>query len=290
MLKRLKNVLGILLILVIVLYLGDYTIKDFGNAIDIKKPSEVLKPVADEILPELVDPNLNLPEISPPKLEEPNINLPELEKPKEPKLNAPGSEKESLDEEITNKFTAEDLDELVKSIRVKKGDKEIPYVRDSYEKPVKTFKVDGKTYTRNRYLSYYGKFLISREPFKYECPYTGVIITDPKKIDADHIFPLSEVHKSGGYEWSDEKRNQYAYDTEVLVNVLNSSNRSKGAKTPSQWLPDRNVERFCYTYLYIANKYDLEMSQEDIDVCKYHVLNGINSGLNLELLSEEINE
>ena len=76
------------------------------------------------------------------------------------------------------------------------------------------------------------------------CPYTGDTITDPSKLDIDHLVPLKEAHLSGGYNWSKEQRHQYANDLNTnenhLVAVKASANRSKGAKDPAHWMPEIN--------------------------------------------------
>jgi len=42
------------------------------------------------------------------------------------------------------------------------------------------------------------------------CPYTGAVITNPGKLDVDHMVPLKEAHISGGHAWTAAKRQQYA--------------------------------------------------------------------------------
>lgn len=81
-------------------------------------------------------------------------------------------------------------------------------------------------------------------------PYTNEVFTDPGKLDVDHMIPLSNAHRSGGWEWSFQRREQYANDlnhTEHLIAVKASANRSKGAKSPDQWMPE-NEDYWC-TYI-----------------------------------------
>jgi hypothetical protein len=42
--------------------------------------------------------------------------------------------------------------------------------------------------------------------------YTKKIITNPTKLDIDHLVPLAEVDRSGGNKWSKKKKMQYAND------------------------------------------------------------------------------
>ena len=77
--------------------------------------------------------------------------------------------------------------------------------------------------------------------------YTGVVITDPTKLDIDHLVPLANAHKSGGWAWSDERKRSYANDLDNpahLIAVTASANRMKGAKGPEEWRPS-NEEHLC---------------------------------------------
>ena len=71
-------------------------------------------------------------------------------------------------------------------------------------------------------------------------PFSGQVFTDPKKLDVDHMVPLKNAHQSGGRQWTYQKRKDYANDltnTQHLIAVDKSLNRSKGAKGPDDWLP-----------------------------------------------------
>lgn len=75
---------------------------------------------------------------------------------------------------------------------------------------------------------------------KWYDPYTNQYFTDPKQLDIDHFIPLGEVDRSGGHQWSREKKMEYANsldDLDILIPVSKSANRSKGDKYPSEWLP-----------------------------------------------------
>ncbi|MFC9948652.1 HNH endonuclease family protein [Streptomyces pratensis] len=70
--------------------------------------------------------------------------------------------------------------------------------------------------------------------------YDEVDVTDPRKLDIDHVVPLAEAWDSGAYDWTPERRQAFANDIGVarsLVAVTAGSNRSKGDKDPGQWLP-----------------------------------------------------
>jgi len=94
--------------------------------------------------------------------------------------------------------------------------------------------------------------------------YTGQTFTDPGDLDIDHIVPLAEAHRSGGDEWSAERRLNYANDlfhVDTLIAVSASANRSKGAKDPAQWLPSNQSYHCEYVRKWVVIKatWSLEM-------------------------------
>ena len=66
--------------------------------------------------------------------------------------------------------------------------------------------------------------------------YDGVETSSPSDLDADHLVPLENVHESGGWAWDAASRVAYANDQAVLVMVTAHANRSKGSKSPDEWL------------------------------------------------------
>lgn len=88
----------------------------------------------------------------------------------------------------------------------------------------------------------------------------------PKGYDWDHIVPLAYANAHGGCNWSVEEKRAFADDPYVGICVNASDNRSKGAKGPSEWLPDENQDDYCYTFLYICVQNNLTVSQDDYDV------------------------
>jgi hypothetical protein len=82
--------------------------------------------------------------------------------------------------------------------------------------------------------------------------YDGVTVTDPKKIDIDHMVPLKEAWESGASTWDSQKREEYANDlthSEALVAVTAASNRAKSDRDPAKWLPT-NTSFLCQ---YVSN-------------------------------------
>ena len=71
-------------------------------------------------------------------------------------------------------------------------------------------------------------------------PYTGERFTDPSDLDIDHMVPLANAHRSGGWLWSASRRRDYANDLSYkghLIAAQSAANRAKGAKGPEEWRP-----------------------------------------------------
>lgn len=87
-------------------------------------------------------------------------------------------------------------------------------------------------------------------------------------FDVDHLVPLQEAWQSGARDWSPDKREQYAnyldYD-DALIAVSATSNRSKGAKDPAEWLPPSDVVHCWYVAAWIETKhiFDLTIDQDE---------------------------
>lgn len=192
------------------------------------------------------------------------------------------------------------LNALVSSINVID---ELPeyddYDRTTYEKPVISYTLDGKKTNRNDYAWKTSPWY-NAEDNTYMCPYTGTIIQDMDdnkqdndfgNLDYDHIVPLKSTYLRGAKDWTDEQKNEYAYDQWVGVDVLNSANRSKSDKGPCDYLPDINVEDYCYSWLMICSKYNLSMTQEEIDICVNNITIALENGEEVTFLggSYEIN-
>ena len=93
-------------------------------------------------------------------------------------------------------------------------------------------------------------------------PYTDNLFAKPENLDIDHFVPLGETHKSGGCHWSAAKKKRYAnalMHKEELIAVSKKTNRSKGQKDPSKWLP-QNEDYHCEyvsTWILIKDRWNL---------------------------------
>jgi hypothetical protein len=99
-------------------------------------------------------------------------------------------------------------------------------------------------------------------------PYSGELITDPGKLDVDHLVPLKNAYLSGGWAWDTTRRKAYANDlgaAEHLIAVKASLNRQKGSKGPDVWKPP--VEAYWCGYAKawkaIKDKWNLTMTDAE---------------------------
>lgn len=103
---------------------------------------------------------------------------------------------------------------------------------------------------------------------RWRCPYTDAVVTDPRKLDVDHLVPLAEAHRSGGARWSKQRKTEYANDLadrEHLIVVLAHANRSKGSRTITEWLPDEPGFRCEYVeaWLRVKHRWQLAVAAEE---------------------------
>ncbi|MFY0407181.1 excalibur calcium-binding domain-containing protein [Solicola sp. PLA-1-18] len=83
----------------------------------------------------------------------------------------------------------------------------------------------------------------------------GAVVTDPAKLDIDHLVPLAEAYRSGAKKWTRATRKSFANDLgdRRSLNVVTAGvNRSKGDRDPARWLPER--ARCAYVKDWVAVK------------------------------------
>jgi hypothetical protein len=91
--------------------------------------------------------------------------------------------------------------------------------------------------------------------------YDGVTVTNPSKLDIDHMVPLAEAWRSGAYSWDDTTREAFANDLSnpnALVAVTAGSNRSKSDQDPANWMPD--TDACVYLGKWVGVKYEWKLT------------------------------
>ena len=100
--------------------------------------------------------------------------------------------------------------------------------------------------------------------------YDGQEVTDPAKLDIDHMVPLAEAWDSGASAWTHTLREAYANDQDAstsLVTVTARSNRSKADQDPAQWMPPLPDAHCRYVGEWTATKlrWGLSADQAEVD-------------------------
>ncbi|MCX4853790.1 HNH endonuclease family protein [Streptomyces canus] len=95
-------------------------------------------------------------------------------------------------------------------------------------------------------------------------------VSDPAKLDIDHMVPLAEAWDSGASTWSAARREAYANDQEAatsLVAVTARTNRQKADQDPSGWMPPAPTATCRYLAEWTATKlrWGLTADQGEID-------------------------
>ncbi|MER7623856.1 HNH endonuclease family protein [Streptomyces sp. NPDC126503] len=95
-------------------------------------------------------------------------------------------------------------------------------------------------------------------------------VTDPGKLDIDHMVPLAEAWDSGASAWTAARREAYANDQDAaasLVAVTARSNRQKADQDPSTWMPPAPGATCRYLAEWTATKlrWGLAADQAEID-------------------------
>ncbi|KAG8731391.1 hypothetical protein FRC11_004311 [Ceratobasidium sp. 423] len=101
--------------------------------------------------------------------------------------------------------------------------------------------------------------------------YDGEVVTDPKltasTLDIDNIVPLKEAWQAGAWNWTAERRKEFANDLirPQLLAVSARSNRMKGDKDPSKWMPLNAAYHCTYirAWIQIKHYYGLNVDETE---------------------------
>ncbi|GGU11452.1 HNH endonuclease family protein [Streptomyces lateritius] len=100
-------------------------------------------------------------------------------------------------------------------------------------------------------------------------------VTDPAKLDIDHMVPLAEAWDSGASAWDTKRREAYANDQDAatsLVAVTARTNRQKADQDPATWMPPAPGVTCRYLAEWTATKlrWGLTADQAEIDAIKVY--------------------
>lgn len=98
--------------------------------------------------------------------------------------------------------------------------------------------------------------------------YDNQFFTDSGGLDIDHFIPWEEVWQSGAHRWTDQQRRDLynnLSNPDFLIAVSSSTNRSKGGRSPHEWLPPDENKHCWYvrTWIELKAHFDLAVDQAE---------------------------
>jgi hypothetical protein len=101
---------------------------------------------------------------------------------------------------------------------------------------------------------------------KWVSAYDGKTVTNSSLLDVDHMVPLAEAWRSGAWKWTPAQRQAFANDlenSEALIAVTRSTNRSKSDRDPALWMPATDRCTYTADWISIKTKYSLTVDSKE---------------------------
>jgi hypothetical protein len=95
---------------------------------------------------------------------------------------------------------------------------------------------------------------------KWLSAYDKKSVSNSSQLDVDHLVPLAEAWRSGAWAWTAEQRQDFANDLSdkrALIAVTLTTNRSKGDKDISEWVPKVDTCGYVQNWIAIKIRYSL---------------------------------
>lgn len=104
-------------------------------------------------------------------------------------------------------------------------------------------------------------------------PYTGTLVTEASDLDIDHMVPLANAHRSGGWQWPEDRKELYANYLDYpghLLATTQRANRTKSDKGPEAWRPgDRGYWcQYALDWIEVKRSWELTATPDEADALR----------------------